>query len=93
MKNTFGNSVSVTVFGESHGEAIGVVIDGLCPGIEIDTELIQKRLDLRRAKSEISTSRQESDVCEILSGVFNGFSTGTAALLGSSGITGATQHS
>ena len=77
MKNTFGNSIAVTLFGESHGEAIGAVIDGIAPGIKIDKEYISSRLDERRAKGKISTSRHEADEYEIISGVFNGYTTGT----------------
>ncbi len=81
MKNTFGTSVSVTLFGESHGEAIGAVIDGLAPGIKIDREFIAKRLDLRKPYGKISTSRHEADECKIVSGVFNGYTTGTPVTL------------
>lgn len=77
MKNTFGNSLSVTLFGESHGEKIGAVVDGIAPGIEVDEEFINKRLSLRRPKKEISTSRVEGDRFEIVSGVINGKTTGT----------------
>ena len=77
MKNTFGQSVSVTVFGESHGEYIGAVIDGLAPGIKIDEEFISGRLARRRPSGEISTKRQEKDEFRIVSGVFEGYSTGT----------------
>ena len=77
MKNTFGQSVTVSIFGESHGGGIGAILSGIAPGIEIDTEFIQKRLDLRRAKNNLSTSRREADECEILSGVFEGRTTGT----------------
>ena len=55
MKNTFGNSVAVTLFGESHGEYIGAVIDGLAPGIEIKSEYISHMLTLRRPDGKIST--------------------------------------
>ena len=61
MKNTFGYSVAVTVFGESHGEYIGAVIDGLAPGIEIDREYIARMLTLRRPDGKISTPRKEKD--------------------------------
>ncbi len=77
MKNTFGSSVSVTVFGESHGEAIGAVIDGLCPGIEIDTAYIDRQLEKRRPSLSIDTKRREKDMYRIVSGVFNGKTTGT----------------
>ncbi len=77
MKNTFGNAISVTLFGESHGEAIGAVIDGIAPGIKIDEEYIAARLTERRPNGRISTSRVEADSYEILSGVFEGYTTGT----------------
>ena len=77
MKNTFGNSISVTLFGESHGEAIGAVVDGLAPGIEIDTEYIKERLDERRPSGATSTSRVEADEYEIISGAFMGKTAGT----------------
>lgn len=77
MKNTFGNSITLTLFGESHGEAIGAVLDGLCPGIAIDHEYIKKRLSLRRPSGKISTARVEADEYKIVSGVFNGYTTGT----------------
>ena len=76
MKNTFGHSVSVTLFGESHGSEIGAVIDGLAPGIEIDEEYIASRLALRRPAGKISTARVEKDEFRIVSGVFNGRTTG-----------------
>ena len=77
MKNTFGTSVTTTIFGESHGPAIGAVIDGLAPGIEIDEEYIRAQLELRRPYGAISTGRREEDRFEILSGVFEGRTTGT----------------
>lgn len=77
MKNTFGNNVSVTIFGESHGKSIGVVIDGLSPGIEVDLNYIEKLLGLRRPSGEISTARREADEFSIESGVFDGKTTGT----------------
>lgn len=77
MKNTFGNSISVTLFGESHGPEIGIVIDGLAPGIEINNEYIDKKLALRRPAGKISTARQEPDHYRIVSGVFEGKTTGT----------------
>ena len=81
MKNTFGNSLSVTLFGESHGEAVGAVIDGLAPGIEINEEFIASQLDLRRPAGKISTARHEGDRVKILSGVFNSKATGTPLAL------------
>ena len=77
MKNTFGNAVTVTLFGESHGPAIGAVLDGLAPGIKVDEEYITSKLNQRKAKGKISTKRNEADEFEILSGVFNGYTTGT----------------
>lgn len=77
MRNTFGNLFRVTTFGESHGEAIGGVIDGCPAGIDIDTGFIQKELDRRRpGQSRITTDRKEADRLEILSGLFEGKSTG-----------------
>ena len=77
MKNTFGNSVAITLFGESHGEYIGAVLDGLAPGIEIDGEYIENMLTLRRPDGKISTQRKEKDEFKIVSGVINGKATGT----------------
>lgn len=77
MSNTFGNLFKLTTFGESHGTAIGGVIDGCPPGIEIDTDFIQKELSRRRpGQSKITTDRKEADQVEMLSGVFEGKSTG-----------------
>ena len=77
MKNTFGNSVSVTIFGESHGPEIGVVLDGLAPGIPVDEDYIAGKLLLRRPAGKISTARVEPDPFRIVSGVFKGRTTGT----------------
>ena len=77
MKNTFGNAVKVTLFGESHGDAIGAVIDGLTPGIEIDYEFIDRQLNRRRSKTQVCTQRVEKDDYRIISGVFDGHTTGT----------------
>lgn len=77
MKNTIGQSVAVTLFGESHGQYIGAVIDGLAPGIEIDTRFIEHQLTLRRPSGEISTPRVEKDEFILASGVFEGKTTGT----------------
>jgi chorismate synthase len=76
--NSFGNIFNITTFGESHGKAIGVIIDGCPPNIEIDEAFIQSELDKRRpGQSKITTQRKESDTAQILSGVFEGKSTGT----------------
>lgn len=77
MKNTIGNSVAVTLFGESHGEYIGAVLDGLAPGIEVDREYIAHLLTLRRPAGQISTPRKEQDAFQIVSGVVNNKTTGT----------------
>ena len=77
MKNTFGTSVAVTLFGESHGEYIGAVIDGLAPGIDINEEYINHMLLLRRPDGKISTPRKERDEFRIVSGVICGKTTGT----------------
>lgn len=81
MQNTFGSSVSVTVFGESHGGAIGAILDGIAPGIEVDEEYIYSLLQKRKGPNAISTKRRESDECKILSGVFQGKTTGTPICL------------
>ena len=77
MKNTFGNLLQITLFGESHGAAIGCVIDGLPAGIAIDEDLIKKQMEKRKAKGRISTQRHEADEVHIVSGYFNGYTTGT----------------
>ncbi|WP_392469576.1 chorismate synthase [Sphingobacterium cellulitidis] len=76
--NTFGDLFKISTFGESHGKAIGVIVDG-CPSlVEIDEEFIQSELDKRRpGQSKITTQRKESDTAQILSGTFEGKSTGT----------------
>ena len=81
MKNTFGNSLSVTLFGESHGEAIGCVIDGISPGIEIDEDFICSQMEKRKGINALSTPRREKDEVKILSGVFEGRATGTPICL------------
>jgi len=76
--NSFGNSFVVTTFGESHGVALGCVIDGCPPGLELSKEDIQKELDKRKpGSSKYTTQRKEDDEVEILSGVFEGRTTGT----------------
>lgn len=81
MKNTIGNTVTVTLFGESHGEAIGCVLDGVAPGIKIDYELIGASMNQRRAVGAISTPRKEADEVEFLSGVKGGYTEGTPICL------------
>lgn len=76
--NSFGEIYRLTTFGESHGSAIGGVIDGMPAGIEIDIAEIQKELDRRKpGQSELTTSRKEDDCVELLSGIFEGKTTGT----------------
>jgi len=75
--NSFGHTFRITTFGESHGTALGVIIDGCPSGILIDESLIQKDMDRRRpGQSKIVTQRKEGDKVEILSGIFNGKTTG-----------------
>ena len=76
MKNTFGNNISLTLFGESHGAEIGAVLDGIAPGIKIDEDFIRHQLSLRRPSGAISTARVEKDAFRIVSGVFEGYTTG-----------------
>ena len=76
--NSFGELFRITTFGESHGKAIGVIVDGCPSNIEIDQEFIQSELDKRKpGQSKITTQRKESDTAQILSGTFEGKSTGT----------------
>ena len=77
MKNVFGEAITYTLFGESHGPCTGITVDGLAPGMEIDLDYINKMMQLRKASGNISTARKEDDELEFLSGVRNGFSEGT----------------
>ncbi len=77
MKNTFGNNLTLTIFGESHGTSVGCVIDGIASGIPVDENEIKRLLSLRRPEGAVSTSRREEDGFVIHSGVFNGCTTGT----------------
>lgn len=80
--NSYGESFRITTFGESHGAAVGVIIDGCPSGIELNEEYIQKELDRRKpGQSKVSTLRKEDDKVEILSGVFEGRTTGTPIAL------------
>lgn len=75
--NTYGEVIRVTTFGESHGKAIGAVLDGVRPGVEISEEDIQKELDRRRpGQSKVVTQRREADRVHLLSGVYEGKTTG-----------------
>lgn len=77
MSNTFGKLFTLTSFGESHGEAVGGVVDGMPAGIDIDVDFIQAELNRRRpGQSRLTTPRNEADKVELLSGVFEGKSTG-----------------
>lgn len=76
--NTFGNIYRLTTFGESHGTAIGGVVDGMPPGIVVDIDFIQGELNRRRpGQNPLTTGRQENDQVELLSGIFEGRTTGT----------------
>ena len=77
MHNTFGNIFTLTTFGESHGAAVGGVVDGMPAGVDVDLDFIQSELNRRRpGQSSITTSRQEPDQVELLSGIFEGRTTG-----------------
>ncbi len=76
--NTFGKILKISSFGESHGLAIGVIVDGLPAGLPINPEFIQAQMDRRKpGQSIITTQRKESDIAEIMSGLFEGKTTGT----------------
>ena len=82
MKNTFGSDLSLTIFGESHGRAIGAVLDGMAAGVPVDEEFLAACMDKRRARGDgLSTPRVEADRVQFLSGVVNGRTTGTAIAL------------
>jgi len=80
--NSFGKKLIITTFGESHGKAIGCTLDGVPAGLKIDEDFIQSELDRRKpGKSPLETGRKEDDKVEILSGVFEGVSTGTPIMM------------
>jgi chorismate synthase len=82
MSNTFGKIFRITTFGESHGTAVGVVIDGCPAGIPFDLDFIQREMDRRRpGQSKITTQRQEGDEVKVLSGIFEGRTQGTPITL------------
>ena len=82
MNNTFGELFQVTTFGESHGEALGTIVDGVPAGLELDLDFIQNEMMRRRpGQSDVSTARNEEDHVEIVSGVFEGKTTGTPLML------------
>jgi len=81
VKNTIGNSITLTVWGESHGKSIGAVLDGVCAGIDISEEFISDILTLRRPSLKNSTARREKDNFSIESGVFEGKTTGSPIMI------------
>ena len=82
MKNTFGSDLSLTIFGESHGKAIGAVLDGMAAGVPVDEAAIAACMNKRRARGDgLSTPRVEADQVQFLSGVVDGHTTGTAIAL------------
>ena len=77
--NTFGKIFKLTTFGESHGKAIGGIIDGCPAGVSVDFDKIQYEMDRRKpGQSKIVTQRKEPDTVEFLSGIFEGITTGTS---------------
>ena len=77
MGGVWGNKIKLSIFGESHGEGIGIVIDGIEPGIKINMDNIEKDMERRApGRNSLSTQRKEGDKPEILSGIFNGITTG-----------------
>ena len=77
MKNTYGSALALTIFGESHGAAIGAVLDGVAAGVPVDEARVAACMDKRRARGDgLSTSRVEADQVQFLSGVVNGHTTG-----------------
>lgn len=80
--NTFGTIFKLTTFGESHGKAVGVIVDGVTPGLALSEADIQKELDKRKpGQSEVTTPRKESDEVHIMSGIYEGRTTGTPVML------------
>ena len=77
MKNTFGSDLSLTIFGESHGRAVGAVLDGMAAGVPVDESFLAACMDKRRARGDgLSTPRVEADAVQLLSGVVNGHTIG-----------------
>lgn len=79
--NTFGKILRISVFGESHGAGVGILIDGCPPGIAINTEMIVKDIERRRSGRKGTTARKEDDTPEIISGVYKGLSTGAPIMI------------
>lgn len=77
MSNSFGSSIKVSIFGESHGKGIGIVIDGIPPGTSLDMEEIKRQMARRAPGQKLGTPRKETDEVTILSGFYNGYTTGT----------------
>lgn len=77
MSSCFGKSIIFSLFGESHGEMIGVTLHNIAPGIQLDLDLIKEDMRKRQSRGDISTARQEADEVRIVSGYFNGYTTGT----------------
>ena len=77
MKNVYGNALTLTLYGESHGDGIGAVLDGLSPGIPVDPAYVEQELTRRRPRGRTATARAERDRFVIESGVYNGYTTGT----------------
>ena len=76
MSFSFSDTIRITIFGESHGEAIGLTIDGLPCGIPLSREDIQNEVNSRRGDENLATARKEKDIIHFLSGIYNGFTTG-----------------
>jgi chorismate synthase len=74
--NVYGNNIRIEIFGESHGPAVGITVDGLPAGVKLDNEYINSYMARRRSDGVLGTGRVEADEPEILSGVLNGFTTG-----------------
>ena len=81
MENSLGRLFTITSFGESHGRCVGIVVDGCPAGLAITEEEIQREVDKRKPEANISTKRMEEDKVQILSGIFNGFTTGAPVCL------------
>lgn len=77
MSSTFGKVIELSLFGESHGELVGITINGLAPGLALDLSKIQNEMAKRQSRGDISTARKEADEIHIVSGFFNGYTTGT----------------
>lgn len=77
MQGIYGNTIKISIFGESHGQQMGITLDGLPPGVKVDTDFIDRCLLKRRPHGKISTTRVENDAYEFISGFYNGYTTGT----------------